>query len=492
MSSLSLTQQQRLQTKLSPSQIQEIRLLELPACDLQQRINEELQENPALEEGRDPEELQEERFEEDLYGEDEEYKNPLQTEDFNYDDYVNDDETPDYMFRQSNYSPDDDQEESVMSSSTSLLEHLKSQIYLTKMDKPQRHIAKWVIGNIDDDGFLRRTTEQLVDDIAFQEGIIVSEEEMADIVAQIKRFDPPGIASADLQECLLAQLEDQPESEARDYAIAILYRYFKEFSKHHFDHIKERLEIDDDQLKDAIDVIIHLNQKPANGYKDSIYETRQSTIIPDFYVENRDGDLVLTTNTGDIPELHVSNDYLRMLKDYSDSPKASKESKEAARFIKNKVDSASWFIEAIRQRNETLNKTMSAIIQQQREFFLEGDEACIKPMKMQDIADITGYDVSTISRVCNSKYVQTEFGIFSLKHFFAESMTNMDGETVSNREIKKVLSELIASEDKNDPLNDDALVALMAEHGYKVARRTIAKYRDLLGIPVARIRRNLA
>lgn len=490
MTGLSLTQKQTLQTKLSPAQIQVIRLLELPSIELQQRVNEELMENPALEEGRDPElTAAETENEYDGYGE-ETYENPLQNEDFNYDDYVNDDESPDYMRGSANFI--EETEEIQVSGSTSLLEHLKSQVYLTKMTKPQRHIAKWVLGNIDDDGYLRRTVEQLVDDMAFQEGINIPDAEMADIVAQIKRFDPPGVAAADLHECLLNQLHQKHPTPAVNLAIRILEEHFDSFTKRHYDRITQRLSISEEELKEAIDEIVHLNQKPANAFTSNIVESHKATIIPDFVVENRDGELLLTLNTGDIPELHVSREYSDMLNEYSTNRKnITPEKRETIRFIKQKLDSANWFIDAIRQRNETLYRTMTAIMHVQREYFIEGNEAYLKPMILQDIADKTGYDVSTISRVSNSKYVQTEFGIFPLKHFFSEAMVNDQGEDISTREVKKILSHIIKSEDKTSPLNDDQLVEVMAENGYIIARRTVAKYREQLGIPVARLRKEV-
>ena len=487
MNKLTVTQQQRLQTKLTPSQIQVIKLLELPSCDLQQRINEELQENPALEEGRDPEEVRTEKIEEEDFYEEDDYTNPLQNDDFNYDDYVNDDETPDYMLRNPNYSADQPSEEIQYSGSTSFTEYLKQQIYLTKMTKPQRHIAKWVLGNIDDDGFLRRTVEQLVDDLAFQEGLSVSDEEMTNIVNQIKEFDPPGVASYDLQECLLKQLQSKPSSPSIELAKQILTRCFDAFSRHRFDFVKAKLNVDDESFKAAVNEILHLNQKPANTFTGNAYEGKASSIIPDFFVENRDGELILTLNTGDVSELHVSHEYQQMLKEQAQNK--SKDNRAAALFLKDKINSAYTFIEAIKLRNETLKKTMTAILQRQESYFLDGDELNLKPMKMQDIADDTGYDISTISRVCNSKYVQTEFGIFPLKHFFAEAMTNSEGEEVSTREIKDKLSEIIANEDKQNPLTDDALVVLLTQAGFPIARRTVAKYREQLDIPVARLRK---
>jgi len=486
-------------TKLSPTQIQVIRLLELPSVELNQRITEELQENPALEEGR--EELDEVTMD-DLAGEegympDDGYdegrqRDPLQNDEFNYEQYVSDDETPSYMLHPQYNPADEDRREVPIIGGSSLIEELKSQIYLTHMTKPQRHIAKWVLGNIDDDGYLRRTTEQLVDDLMFQEQISVTDEEMEEIVAQIKRFDPPGIASANLQECLLRQLdvkiEEDPNSESLGIAHAIIEHYFEAFSKHHFDKIKQRLELEDEDFQAAVQEIVHLNQKPANALTGNVYETQRQTIIPDFTIEERDEELFVVLNTGDIPELHVSRDYQDMLDTYQALPKDQK-TREATQFIKQKLDSARSFIDAIKQRNETLMKTMTAILQAQYDFFLDGEESSLKPMKLQDIADRTGYDVSTISRVSNSKYVQTRFGIYPLKYFFSESMTNAEGDEVSTREIKKLLQELVGAEDKRNPLTDEQLVDQMGAHGYPIARRTIAKYREQLNIPVARLRK---
>ena len=488
--------------KLSPTQIQVIRMLELPSIELGQRINEELQENPALEEGRE-ERLEDERvrgLEEDEFDEnympddgydDGRQRDPLQNEDFNYEQYVSDDETPSYMLHQQYSAPDEDRREVPIIGGSSLIEELKAQIYLTKMTKPQRHIAKWVLGNIDDDGYLRRTTEQLVDDLSFQEQISITDEEMADIVQQIKQFDPPGIASANLQECLLKQLEvKNPQTEAVQLAHTIIADHFEAFSKHHFDKIKQKINCTDEEFQAAVQEIVHLNQKPANAFTGSVYETQRETIIPDFTIEERDEELYVVLNTGDIPELHVSREYSEMLADYSNMPQTP-QNKQAAQFIRSKLDAARYFIDAIKQRNETLMKTMTAILKFQYDFFLDGEETSLKPMILQDIADRTGYDVSTISRVSNSKYVQTRFGVYPLKYFFSESMTNAEGDEVSTREIKKIMQEVVDAEDKRNPLTDEQLVDALAEHGYPIARRTVAKYRDLLGIPVARLRKTL-
>lgn len=490
-------------TKLTPTQIQVIRLLELPSVELSQRINEELQENPALEEGRDEAAIQDaaenyDEFDENYMPEDGyddgRQRDPLQNDEFNYEQYVSDDETPSYMLRPQYSGADEDKREVPIIGGSSLIEELKAQIYLTDMTKPQRHIAKWVLGNIDDDGYLRRTTEQLVDDIMFQEQISVTDEEMAQIVDRIKRFDPPGIASANLQECLLRQLDVKLEESPNDVnlgvAHAIIERFFDAFSKHHFERIMQRLELDEEDFQAAVQEILKLNQKPANAFTGNVYETQRETIIPDFTIEERDEELYVVLNTGDIPELHVSRDYSTMLDEYSRMPK-TKESREATAFIRQRLNSAQSFIDAIKQRNETLMKTMTAILREQYDFFLDGEESSLKPMVLQDIADKTGYDVSTISRVSNSKYVQTRFGIYPLKYFFSEAMTNAEGDEISTREIKKVLKELIDKEDTLNPLTDEQLVAAMEAHGYPIARRTIAKYRDQLGIPVARLRKTI-
>jgi len=485
-------------TKLSPAQIQVIRMLELPSIELSQRINEELQENPALEEGRDEEPAREtetfdefdENYQPDDGLDDGRQRDPLQNEDFNYEQYVSDDETPGYMLQQQYNPADEDRREVPIIGGSSLIEELKSQIYLTNMTKPQRHIAKWVLGNIDDDGYLRRTTEQLVDDIMFQEQITVTDEEMESIVRQIKQFDPPGIASSNLQECLLTQLRRKPQTESVKTAINVLENHFEAFSKHHFDKIVQRLGCSEEAFQTAVQEIVHLNQKPSNAFTGNVYETQRETIIPDFTIEERDDELYVVLNTGDIPELHVSRDYSDMLAEYSAMPQNA-ETRKATQFIKQKLDSAQWFIDAIKQRNETLMKTMTAILKAQYDFFLDGEETSLKPMILQDIADRTGYDVSTISRVSNSKYVETRFGIYPLKFFFSEGMTNSEGDEISTREIKKILQELIDAEDKRVPLTDDQLVSLMKEHGYPIARRTIAKYRDMLDIPVARMRKTL-
>ncbi len=497
MTSLNLTQDQRLQQKLSPAQIQVVRLLELASCELAQRVNEELQDNPALEEGIDKEEERiaqgntDDTF--DDYSEEDDYRNPLQNEDFDYDQYISDDETPDYRYHDTyGGDSDEDTKDIPFSVGMSFGEYLKSQVYLTKMDKPQRHIAKFIVGNIDEDGYLRRSKEDLCNDLYFREGLSVSEEEMQSIIDQVKRFDPPGVGANNLQECLLIQLEQKKETNSVQLAKRILTNCFHEFSNRRFDKVQTMCVITSDQLKAAVVEITKLNPKPGSAWQGTVYDRHQTTVIPDFYVENKDGELTLTLNTGDIPSLHVSREYKEMLEDYSATDKnRTSDKKDAIRFVKQKLDAAQSFIDAIKQRNETLQRTMRAIMRSQQEWFLNGDETYLRPMVLQDIADQTGYDVSTISRVSNSKYVQTEYGIFPLKYFFSEKMVNAEGEEISTREIKKILFECIAAEDKQNPLTDDALVKVLNEKGYPIARRTVAKYREQLSLPIARLRRQV-
>lgn len=485
--SLTLTQQQKLQTKLSPAQIQVMRMLELPACELQARINEELQENPALEEGVDKTQDTTDFQDQDL---NDEYQNPLQNDEFNYDDYVQDDDITDRSYNSSS-SQETAREDIPFSVGVSFGEYLKSQIYLTKMDKPDRHIAKFVVGNIDENGYLRRTAEELVDDLSFQEGIVVSDEKMQSIIAQIQQFDPPGVAAYDLQDCLLIQLQQKDSTPNIALAITILTQLFDIFSRKQYNKIMQRLEITEEQLKGAISEITRLNPRPGNNWLGTVYDRNQSVVVPDFFVEEENDELVVTLNQGDIPPLHVSPEYSQMLDTYSQSEKSHASNREAARFVKEKIDAAKWFIDAIRQRNETMMQTMSAIVAYQREFFLQGDSSYLKPMVLKDIADRIGHDISTISRVCSNKYVQTQFGTFSLKYFFSESITKQDGGEISTREIKDKVREVIAKEDKTHPITDDELVEILRENGYSIARRTVAKYREQLGIPVARLRHQI-
>ena len=480
--SLSLSQQQKQMLKLSPAQIQVMRLLELPTCELLAHINEELQTNPALEEGVDRNTEQED----DTLQHEDEYDNPLKNDDFDYDDYTNDDDVSERM-TSSSASSSRTREEIPFSMGTSFAEYLKSQIYLTKMDKPDRHIAKFVVGNIDENGYLQRSAEELVDDLSFREGLVVSDSKMQEIIDQIKTFDPAGVGASNLQERLLIQLDQKAPTPAIQLASKILRDYFDAFSKLHHDKIKQRLNISDEQFNAAKMEIQRLNPKPGSAWKGTLLEQNQEIVIPDFIVERQDEKLVVSLNNSDLPPLHVSTDYTYMLEAYTHT--TSKKQQEDGKEIKKYVDNARIFIDAIRQRNETMLRSMQALVKFQREFFLQGDSMYLKPMVLKDIADPTGYDVSTISRTFNNKYVETEFGIFPLKYFFSEGMTNEEGETVSTREIKQRLQEIIKQEDKNHPLTDDELVTAMHQSGYPIARRTVAKYRVQLNIPVARLRK---
>ena len=481
--SLTLSQQLKQQLKLSPAQIQAMRLLEVPACELLACINEELQKNPALEEGQDQ---NAEADNTELMQE--EYENPLQNGDFDYRDYVEDDETYDTSVMTGGRAHED----IPFSMGTSFAEYLKSQVYLTEMDKPDRHIAKFVVGNIDEDGYLRRTVEELVDDLSFREGLVVPDEKMADIVEQIKQFDPTGVGAYDLQECLLIQLRRKKQTAAVCLAIKILENHFEILSRRNFEKLQQRMEISEEQLRDAIAEIVRLNPRPGSAWIGTVVERNQSIIIPDFIIEQEEDDLIISINQGNIPELHISADYQEMLETYSHpESQNSAQIREAARFVKTNVDNAKYFIDAIRQRNETMMRTIEVLVALQRDFFLQGDSMYLKPLTLKDVADRTGYDVSTISRTFANKHVQTEFGIFPLKFFFSDKITNSQGTDVSTREIKQKLREVIEQEDKANPITDDQLVDIMHEAGYPIARRTVAKYREQMEIPVARMRRQL-
>ena len=461
-----------------------MRMLELPACELQACINEELQKNPALEEGL---EMNDEMDFNELDHTEDTYENPLQNDDFNYDDYVQDDDIHEMSSATSR-----GHEEIPFSMGTSFSEYLKSQIYLTKMDKPDRHIAKFVVGNIDDDGYLRRTVEELVDDLSFREGLLVEDAKMQEIVAQIKEFDPIGVGAYDLQECLLLQLNHKEQTPAVELAKTIIQHHFETFSRRNYSKLLQRLTISEEQLKKATEEIVHLNPRPGSAWIGTVVERNQSIVIPDFEVKQEDDELVITLNHGSISELHVSKEYQQMLEEYSKlESNNSAKIREAVRFVKTNIDNAKYFIDAIRQRNETMMRTIEVLVALQRDFFLQGDSIYLKPLTLKDVADRTGYDISTISRTFANKYVQTEFGIFPLKYFFSDKIVNTQGAEVSTREIKQKLREVIEQEDKSNPVTDDQLVEIMHSAGYPIARRTVAKYREQMGIPVARMRRQM-
>jgi RNA polymerase sigma-54 factor len=477
--------QQKLLQKLSPQQIQMIKLLEIPTMQLEQRIKKELEDNPVLEEGPNEENIIREQ-------EDQENINNNEEDEFSFEDYLNDEDIPSYRLASRNYSKDGTREEIPFSVGITFHDYLESQLGLRSLTENQHELAKYIIGNIDDDGYLRRNIESIVDDVAFSQNITTTKEELSEILKIIQDFDPAGVGAESLQECLLLQME-RKDHMLPEIAMAeqILKNYFNEFTKKHYDKIINRLGITEEELKKALDEILKLNPKPGGSYSDPQNKTF-SHIVPDFILENTDGELQLSLNQRNVPELRVNKAYRDMLKSYhSNKSGASVRQKEAMSFVRQKLDSAKWFIDAIKQRQNTLLLTMHAIIDFQLEYFMEGDEAKLKPMILKDIADKTGLDISTISRVANSKYIQTNFGIYPLRYFFSEGMQTETGEEVSTREIKKILKDCIENENKRKPLTDEKLAAILNDKGYPVARRTVAKYREQLNIPVARMRKEL-
>ncbi len=477
--------EQKLQQKLSPAQIQVIKMLEVPTLELEERIRQELEENPALEEGA-------EQNEDDSPEGDELNDDGGNNDDMDLEEYMMDDDIPDYRLKVNNTSKDDKREDIPFSIGKTFHEHLIEQLGLQTISEQQRTIAEYVIGNIDEEGYLRRTVESMVDDIVFHAGVTTNEQEVEDMIALVQEFDPAGVGASSLQECLQLQLERKTYRHEVDVALKIIVNFFEEFSKKHYDKIIKYLDITEDDLRDAITEIAHLNPKPGNAWGGNLLEKSMSVVVPDFILENDEGKLRVHLNDSNIPELRVSTTYNDLFQTYTDQ-KGEKNAalKDAVVFAKQKIDSARWFIDAIKQRHQTLLTTMQAIVNYQREFFTEGDDTFMRPMILKDIADITGYDISTISRVSNSKYIQTEFGVYPVKYFFSESMTNDSGEEVSTREIKKILQDCVESENKRKPLNDDALADVLKTKGYPIARRTVAKYREQLNIPVARLRKEL-
>lgn len=474
--------QQRLLQKLSPQQIQVIKLLEIPTMQLEQRIKSELEENPILE-------LIENENPDDNYEED---SGETESEDeFSLEDYMNEEDIPNYRLAANNYSKDDKQVDMPYSSGVSFHDSLIEQLGLTYLNESEQLIAEYIIGNIDEDGYLRRDLLSISDDLAFH---LNMETKLADLERYLKiiqDFDPPGIGARDLQECLLLQIRRKKGKESTELAAKIIQDIFEEFTKKHYDKILRKYEISEEELKEAIDEILKLNPKPGSSYNNPMSKSNQ-VIVPDFLLDNLEGELQLSLNQKNVPELQLNGTYMDLMKSYAGNKSmVSKDKKEALTFMKQKLDSAKWFIDAIRQRQQTLMVTMAEIIKFQKEFFQEGDETKLRPMILKDIADLTGLDISTISRVSNSKYIQTHFGIYPLKYFFSEGMQTDTGEEVSTREIKKILEECIANEDKRHPVNDEQLAAILKEKSYVVARRTVAKYREQLGIPVARMRKEL-
>ncbi len=457
--------------QLSPLQIQTIKLIELPIQELEQRIRKELEENPVLDE--------------DVPKEKEEDEAPREV---SLSEYKEDDSIPSYRLRADNYSKDERPQYSTFSVKESFTQSLMEQLGYRNLTEHQYSVAAFIIGSLDDDGYLRRSIDTLVDDISFRANIETSEEEVLAMLKVVQEFDPAGVGARDLRECLLLQIRHCKKTPAVEHAIRILDHYFHDFTSKHYQKIMTRMGLTEEEMKAAIAKILKLNPSPGGQIDDS-YSDQAQQIVPDFLLEYTDGELILTMPRFSIPELRVNRKYADLLMEAASS--SEREKKEAAAFVKKKLESAKWFVEAIKQRHNTLYSTMQTIIEYQREYFIDGDETHLKPMVLKDIAERTGFDISTISRVVNSKYIETHFGIYSLKYFFSEGLENQDGEEVSTRELKKALQECVDNEDKHKPLTDDELVAKMTERGYKVARRTVAKYRDQLGIPKARLRREL-
>ena len=473
--------QLKLQQRLSPAQIQVIKMLEIPTLELEERIRQEIEENPALEEGV---EKSDDSDEQDDFNED------FDTNDTpDFEEYMADDDIPDYKLIANNSSRDDKHEDIPFSAGLTFHEFLSDQVGLLQLTDRERSLMDYIIGNIDEEGYLRRSPESMVDDIVFQAGVETTDEEMKRLVREVQQFDPAGVGAINLQECLILQLERREQTPDVINARKIITNFFEEFSKKHYDRIIRAMAITEVELKEALNQIVKLNPKPGNAWSGNVLEKTFSAIVPDFIIENDEGTLTVQLNNSNVPELRVSSTYNEMFRDFtSNKENQSREMKDAVMFAKQKIDAARWFIDAIKQRQQTLIATMTAIVNYQREFFIEGDETYLKPMVLKDIADITGYDISTISRVSSSKYAQTEFGIFPVKFFFSETMLNDSGEEISTREIKKIILECIDEEDKRAPINDDKLAEVLKEKGYNIARRTVAKYREQLNIPVARLR----
>ena len=519
---------QKLLQKLSPQQIQLMKLLQIPTATLEQRIKEELEANPALEEPDDIEDMDNAvRDEDELYdtnfgtsstdGEGEtanEYTNDdvveeprTKEEDISVEDYYGeymDDDIASYKLNVNNHSADDEDKTIPIAVDTTLQEHLEAQLGMADLNEHQMKVALQIIGSVDDDGYLRRDPISLVDDLAFSQNVMSSENEIKGLIKIVQKFDPPGVGATNLEECLSIQLHRRLDEDEYSYpigsdeafyiktAIVIIDKYFNEFSKKHYDKLKKHLNLIDEELKTCIEEILKLNPKPASAF---MTNTRMiHYILPDFIVRNEEGELTLTLNSRNAPELRINDTFKDMLRNYDKGKKQkrpNKQEKDAIMFVKQKIDSAKWFIDAIRQRQQTMYKTMYSIMQYQFDFFLTGDETQLRPMILKDIAEITGLDISTVSRVANSKYVQTEFGTKRLKDFFSESLQTKSGEEVSTLEVKKILTDLIDKENKRKPLSDEKLKNALRDKGYNIARRTVAKYREQLGIPVARLRKEL-
>jgi RNA polymerase sigma-54 factor len=501
-----LRQVQKQQLKMLPQQIQLMKLLQVPTANLEERIKEEMEENPALEIGEesdgkeDADLLQQEpadafeaaESENGASAAEEEFDNPYETTEVaDIDNWDPEDDVPDYQTRDINYGEGEEKTPMAIQVESNLHDLLVDQLSLLELDERKRKVAEQIVGSIDEDGYLRREIPSIVDDLAFRQNVLTTEEEVEYLLKQVQySFEPAGVGARHLQECLLLQLlRQRSEGKEVDLAIRAMKDYFDEFTKKHFEKIKKGLDIDDETLRDVINQLVKLNPKPG-GVVGTINKA-ETYVIPDFYIENINGKLELTLNSRNAPELRISSDYRDMLREYERGSKKNKQQKDAVMFIKQKIDAAKWFIDIIKQRHETLYNTMYAIMTHQHEFFLTGDETTLRPMILKDIAEKTGLDISTVSRVANSKFVQTEYGTYRLKFFFSESLSTESGEEVSTREVKKILSDFVEGEDKRKPLSDDVLTDMLNEKGYNIARRTVAKYREQLNLPVARLRKAL-
>jgi len=480
--------------KLSPQQIQLMKLLQVPTALLDQRIKEELEANPALEEGDKVVKDEKIDVNSDTTG-DEEHDDYEGTDtEIDLGDYLADDyDQPDYKLRDTNYPDPENNFSLPIPVVDTFQDFLEQQLSMISLEEDDQVIAKQIIGSIDEDGYLRRPVSAILDDLAFTQNVETTEEKLEELLEIVQTFEPSGVGGRNLKESLLIQLKfklnEEPDNKILQQAQLILADYFEAFSKKHYDKLTSKLDVDSDRLKVIIDEILKLNPKPGSAF--SSKSKNDHYIVPDFIINNEDGQLELSLNNKNTPDLRINNSYMDMIKDYNKSDKKDKKQKDTLVFIKQKIDSAKWFIDAIKQRQQTMLKTMNTILNLQYNYFLTGDELQLKPMILKDVAEITNYDISTISRVSNSKYVQTEFGTFKLKDFFSESLTTESGEEVSTREVKKILSNLIANESKKKPLSDQKLTEALIAKGYQIARRTVAKYREQLNVPVARLRKEL-
>lgn len=477
----------KLSQKLSPQQIQLMKLIQLPTQAFEQRLKQELEENPALESGKEEVENADDEFD-DVYDNDTD-NDTIEAEDINIDEYLSDDEIPDYRTQANNYSADDDEKSIPYASGTSFNQYLMAQLNTVYLDDNDWAIAEFLIGSIDESGYIRRPLADILDDLAFTQNVYAEEKDITKVLKLVQELDPPGVAARSLEECLIIQLSRKDQTPAVELAVIILQKSFDQFTKKHYKKLIQKYNITEEQLKGAISEIEKLNPKPGGSYAGNTRIIEH--IVPDFSIKIAEGELELTLNGRNAPELHISRQYNNMLEGYKNSKTKSKSQKDTVFFIKQKLDSAKWFIDAIKQRQQTLFITMDAIMKYQEEYFLTGDERKLRPMILKDIADTIHMDVSTVSRVANSKYVDTPYGTKLIKEYFSESMKNEQGEDVSTKEIKKILETVIAEETKRKPLTDDKLAAILKDKGYPIARRTVAKYREQLNIPVARLRKEI-